>query len=511
MYKPSLLFSALLVSACGSVAYERASKNNDCAPMAPRSHRPAPMIATKTAQADNGRARDASNEEYTPTQTRLVKRVADEPLSTFAIDVDTASYAITRRYLKDGQRPPRFAVRVEECLNYFNYGYKAPKDSAFSVQSELVESPFNDKHLLRIGVQGKRLEAKERKAAHLTFLVDVSGSMRSAYKMGLVRDSLAMLVNALEPGDTVALCTYAGNTRVVLRPTPITRKGAILEAIYELDASGSTAMESGLQLAYRCASENLKPGCVNRVIVCSDGDANVGKTHHEDVLKSIEDYKERGITLSTLGFGRGNYKDVMMEQLADKGDGNYSYIDSLAQARRVLQQELMGTLQVIAKDVKIQLEFGAGVESYRLVGYENRDVANEDFRKDDVDGGEIGAGHNVTAVYELSLAKNAEKKSASIGVLRIRAKKPDGHKAEEIEVALAQTPVALDDASPSFKFCAAVLGFAEILRKSPYAREWNLETVARLAKLGRIPSQKDRLEFCELVEKAQRLVTENRS
>lgn len=452
------------------------------------------------------RTQGQGSESYTPTQTRVVKEVRAEPLSTFSIDVDTASYSMVRRMLREGRKPPKFAVRPEEFLNYFDYGYQGPTDDLpFSVTSEIVESPYSQgKHFLRIGVQGKKLKAEERKPVNLVFLVDVSGSMQRPDKLGLLKRSLRMLLGSLQEGDTVALCTYAGRVAKILGPTGMDQKGEIHEAIEELTAGGSTAMGSGIELAYKLAADNTQQGAVSRVIVCSDGDANVGRTGHTEILKSIEEQRKKGVTLSTIGFGMGNYKDVMMEQLADKGNGNYYYIDTDSQARRVFQEEVSGTLQVIAKDVKIQVEFGEGVKDYRLIGYENRDLRNEDFEDDKVDAGEIGAGHRVTAVYEVTLADP----NKDLAKIRLRYKKPDWNASTEMEAQLDPNIKSFDQASGSFKFCAAVVGFAEILRSSPHASEWTLEMVESCLKGADIPSNRDQDEFRDLVAKAGEIVNQ---
>lgn len=447
-----------------------------------------------------------SGEVYTPKEVGVFRDVREDPLSTFAVDVDTASYAICRRKLRQGQVPQRDAVRVEEFLNVFDYGDRPPSHAPFSIHSELAESPYDsEKHLLRVALKGRVVERAERKPAHLVFLVDVSGSMRGADRIGLVKQSLRILLGQLVPGDTVAICTYSGRVATVIEPTGMDRKGEIIEALEGLRAGGSTAMGSGLKLAYALAAETYVRGHINRVIVCSDGDANVGNTHHRDILSMIERERRRGVTLSTLGFGSGNYKDVMMERLADEGNGNYSYIDSIREARRVFGRELVGTLQVIAKDVKIQVEFGPAVRSYRLIGYENRALADEDFRRDEVDAGEIGAGHRVTALYELVLARGASRE-ADVATVRVRAKPPEGERAAEMEASAPRVPVSFARATPAFRFCVGVMGFAEILRGSPWARDWRLRTALDAARGGRIPDDAARREFIELVYRAGRLL-----
>jgi Ca-activated chloride channel family protein len=427
---------------------------------------------------------------------------AKDRFSTFAIDVDTASYAIARRKILEGTLPPYQAVRAEEFLNYFNYAYAAPKSGPFTVHLAAAPSPFTKgHHFLRVGVQGKRVEAKERTPVHLVYLVDTSGSMQSADKMGLVKKSLRILTDGLKTGDTVALCTYAGSVREVLAPTGIDNKGRIHAAIEDLTASGSTAMSSGIELAYKLAERTLVKGHVNRVVVLSDGDANVGATSHDEILKTIRLAKGKGITLSTVGFGNGNYKDTMMEQLADNGDGNYSYIDSESQARRVFSEQLSGLLQVIARDVKIQVEFDPNVvKEYRLIGYENRNVADKDFRNDKVDGGEIGAGHSVTALYDVVLKSTV----AAPVTVRLRHKEPiGGEKASEVSFRLDPSAIAASfEAAPAdLRFASAVAGFAEILRRSPHAKDWKMGDIERIAR-GAAADRGDQQEFLDIVRRA---------
>ncbi len=404
-------------------------------------------------------------------------------LSTFAIDVDTASYTIARRKLEEGTLPPSSAVRVEEFVNFFRYDYKQPDgQTPFNVDFEAAPSPFDPDHtFLRVGVQGLEVAADKRPPVHLVFLVDTSGSMQTPDKIGLLKQALTLLVENLRPDDTVALATYAGSTTKVLDPTSVREKGVIISAIARLEAGGSTAMANGLQLAYDMAYKNLKPEHINRVIVCSDGDANVGPSSHEEILRTIRDYTQEGVTLSTIGFGMGNYKDTMMEQLANQGNGNYYYIDTFKQAEQIFQTDLVGTLMVIAKDVKIQVEFNPeSVESYRLLGYENRDIADKDFRNDAVDAGEIGAGHSVTAIYELKLKPSSKIDPATV---RIRHKAPEGGRAAETTYAFPRDQVRADfgQSGRAFQLAVSVAAFAEILRRSPFAADWNLGKVRAMA------------------------------
>ncbi|WP_437578147.1 vWA domain-containing protein [Sorangium sp. So ce887] len=447
------------------------------------------------------------SESYRDYGVNPVEDPAKDRLSTFAIDVDTASYAIARRKILDGALPPYQAVRAEEFLNYFDYGYAAPTTGPFAVHLAAAPSPFTvGHHLVRVAVQGRRVPVKDRTPVHLVYLVDTSGSMHAPDRIELAKKSLKMLTESLKPGDTVALCTYAGSVREVLAPTGIESKGKILAAIADLSAGGSTAMASGIDLAYRLAEQTLVKGHINRVVVLSDGDANVGPTSHDEILKTIKRARDKGITLSTIGFGQGNYKDLMMEQLANQGDGNYSYIDSEAQARRVFSEQVGGMLQVIARDVKIQVDFDPSfVKSYRLIGYENRDVADRDFRNDKVDAGEIGAGHSVTALYDVELKASAQRgEGAAPVVVRLRHKAPLGSDvAEETLVKMAPGAIAptFDAAPADLRFASAVAGFSEILRHSPHARSWRLSDIEKIARAA-ASSKGDQQEFLGVVRRA---------
>ncbi len=452
-------------------------------------HQPAPMqngggglalaLADPTAAPDD---QSVNTEDYRDYGQNPWTLTSEDRLSTFAIDVDTASYAIARRKLASGQVPPPASVRVEEFVNYFGYDYAGPDDGRpFAVHVDAAPSPFTaGRHLVRVGVQAKRLSLRERKNAHLVFLVDVSGSMQSADKLGLAKRALRVLLDNLKDGDTVSLVTYAGNTRVVLEPTGLEHKYRILSALEDLTAGGSTNMGSGLSLAYDMAARNLGPDSVSRVLVLSDGDANVGNTSHDDILATIRGQVKEGVTLSTIGFGMGNYKDTLMEQLANKGNGNYYYIDGMDQARRTFQEQLGGTLEVVAKDVKIQVEMDPNaVTRYRLIGYENRDVADADFRNDRVDAGEIGAGHSVTALYEVELSGQGKE----LATVRIRAKAPRGTRANESTYRFGRDEVAASfaKASPDFRFATAVMAAAELLRRSPHAADWSMGAVKQIA------------------------------
>jgi Ca-activated chloride channel homolog len=345
-----------------------------------------------------------NTENYNRIDDNPFHRVGNEPLSTFSIDVDTASYSNLRRFITQGELPPKDAVRIEEMINYFTYNYPQPKgERPFSVTTEVAAAPWNPQHkLVEVGLQGKRLESETLPPSNLVFLIDVSGSMDDPNKLPLVQQSLKLLVNKLRPEDRVSLVVYAGNAGLVLPATPGSQKSKILGAIARLEAGGSTAGGQGIELAYKIAKQNFLKSGNNRVILATDGDFNVGVSSDADLTRLIEQKRDQGIFLTVLGFGTGNYKDGKMEQLADKGNGNYAYIDTLLEAKKVLVNDLRGTLFTIAKDVKIQVEFNpAKVQAYRLIGYENRLLQNQDFNDDKKDAGDIGAGHSVTALYEI--------------------------------------------------------------------------------------------------------------
>ncbi|MFY0572025.1 vWA domain-containing protein [Archangium lansingense] len=451
---------------------------------------------------------EGNTEQYRDHGVNPFVTTAEDRLSTFAIDVDTASYTLARRKLLEGTPPPREAVRVEEFLNYFRYSYPEPEDSPLAVHLDAAPSPLTPgRHLLRVGVQGKRLSVSERKSAHLTFLVDVSGSMQSPDKLPLAKRSLRMLVDNLRDGDTVALVTYAGGVKLALPPTGLEHKALIHAAIEDLTAGGSTAMASGIQLAYQQAMKQLDGTSISRVIILSDGDANVGPSSHEEILKLIRGHVKEGITVTTVGFGMGNYKDTVMEQFADQGNGNHYYVDSLLQARRIFQEQLGGTLEVIAQDVKLQVEFDpAQVARYRLVGYENRDIADRDFRNDKVDAGEIGSGHTVTALYELELKPSA---GEGLATVRLRAKRPRGETASERSFRFPATALAASfpEASADLRFATAVMGAAELLRRSPHAERWSFEQVLKIARGATPAGNAEREEFVSLLERARALMS----
>ena len=446
----------------------------------------------------------------------------DDHLSTFALDVDTGSYTIARRYVTEGILPPKDAVRVEEFINYFDLAYPGPREGegAFAIHLEGAASPFGGDgyYLLQVGIQGRRIHAEDRKDAVLTFVIDVSGSMDRENRLELVKRSLRYLVDELRPTDRVAIVAYGSRAYTVLRSTRASQRARILNAIDELRPGGSTYAEAGLREGYRLANRAFERGSINRVILCSDGVANVGRTGADSILEVIARYAERDITLSTVGFGLGNYNDVLMEQLADKGNGSYAYVDTIAEAKRVFVENLTGTLQVIAKDAKIQVDFDPEVISrYRLLGYENRDVADEDFRNDDVDAGEVGAGHSVTALYEVKFQRGIEFDDSLRRALAVHVRYQDPDAGSVVEVAREFWADEFDSdwkhSSPSFLLVAAVAEYAEILRGSYWAKESSLDDVLALARLAGGELEEDRAiradvdEFLWLVEQADRLAS----
>jgi Ca-activated chloride channel homolog len=393
-------------------------------------------------------------------------------------------------------------------VNYFHYAFPEPVGKTpFSVVMDAAPSPLHaGRHIVRVGVATKAKSTMERKPAHLVFLVDVSGSMDGPDRIELAKSSLRTMTKNLTEADTVSLVTYAGSTRVVLEPTSAKDKDTIIAAIDDLRAAGSTGMASGIDLAYERAAKSLKPGHISRVIILSDGDANVGPHTHEELLKIISGRAKEGVTLSTIGFGTGNYRDDLMEQLADKGNGNNYYIDSADQAKRVFQTQLVQMLEVVAKDVKLQVDFDpAMVSRYRLVGYENRDIKDEDFRQDKVDAGEIGAGHQVTALYEIELTSKGKQAQAPLGSIRIRHKEPTGSTATEAAFPMVGGPAAsFANSSMDFRFAFAVAAFADVLRGTQDAEHWSLSSIRDMAKLAAGESA-DRKELVGLIESAMRI------
>lgn len=470
----------------------------------------------------------ANTEEYEGISENGFHDPLKDPLSTFSIDVDAASYSNIRRFIHLGQRPPKDAVRVEEMINYFDYDYAQPKgEDPFSITTEISSAPWNPKHkLVHIGLQGKNIAKDNLPPSNLVFLIDVSGSMSDENKLPLLKASFKLLVEQLREQDRVAIVVYAGAAGLVLPSTSGSDKKKIIEALENLQAGGSTAGGEGIRLAYEIAKENFKKGGNNRVILATDGDFNVGESSNDAMEKLIESKRNDGVFLTTLGFGMGNYKDSKMEVLADKGNGNYMYIDSILEAQKALVNEFGGTLFTIAKDVKLQIEFNpAKVKSYRLIGYENRMLKSEDFNNDKKDAGELGSGHSVTALYEVipvgvessfdlvdALKYQPAKKqepvlvtksdlSNEILTVKFRYKKPDGDVSKLIVHPLVDQHVALEKTSDNFRWSAAVAAFGMILRESDYVKNYSTAEAIQLAQGAKSKDVEGyRIEFINLMK-----------
>lgn len=465
-----------------------------------------------------------NTEAYDHIAENIFLSAASDPVSTFSIDVDRASYSNIRRFISGGGLPPKDAVRIEEMINYFSYDYPSPgSDHPFSVTTEVSEAPWNSLHkLVRIGIQGRRIDTEDLPPSNLVFLIDVSGSMRSPNKLPLLKSSFRMLVGQLRPVDRVALVVYAGAAGLVLPSTPGDQKDEILDAIEALEAGGSTAGGDGIKLAYEVARQNHIEGGNNRVILATDGDFNVGASSDAEMVRLIEEKREQGTFLTVLGFGVGNLKDSKMEKIADHGNGNFAYIDNLMEARKVLVTEMGGTLLTIAKDVKIQVEFNPlRVQAYRLIGYENRLLRDEDFNDDTKDAGELGAGHSVTALYEVipvgvesaflqavdSLRYQSQgtlseaSDSQELLYVKLRYKHPDDNVSQLIERAVLDST---EGPSADLRFAAAVAGFGMLLRDSEYSGNLTLGDVLELAR-GSTGEDTEgyRTEFIRLVEIVQ--------
>ncbi len=464
-----------------------------------------------------------NTEEYDGIIENIFHDAVKDPLSTFSIDVDAASYSNIRRFINNGQRPPKDAVRVEEMINYFDYDYDQPKDDhPFAVHTEISTAPWNSKHkLVHIGLQGKTIPTNNLPASNLVFLIDVSGSMSDANKLPLLKNSLKMLVAQLRPQDHVSIVVYAGAAGLVLEPTAGDQKMTIIEALERLEAGGSTAGGAGIQLAYATAKKHFKANGNNRVILATDGDFNVGESSNESMEKLIEEKRKDGIFLTVLGYGMGNYKDSKMETLADKGNGNYAYIDNITEARKVLVNEFGGTLFTIAKDVKLQIEFNpAKVKAYRLVGYENRMLKSEDFNNDKKDAGDLGSGHTVTALYEIipvgvkseffnidELKYQSTKidpaafKSDELMTIKLRYKKPSEDDSKLIVHPLNDSNIALAKTSENFRWSASVAAFGMMLRESDYVKNYSYEQVVQMAQTAKGNDHEGyRSEFINMVK-----------
>jgi Ca-activated chloride channel family protein len=466
----------------------------------------------------------SAGEKYAAHDDNPVQRTAENPVSTFSIDVDTGSYSNVRRMLNEGQRPPADAVRAEEMINYFDYAYPTPvtRTVPFRVTTEMAPAPWNPKHtLLQIGIKGYEVPRTEIPPANLVFLIDTSGSMDEPNKLPLLKQAFAQLVPNLRAQDRVAIVVYAGSAGLVLPTTPGDHHAEILAALDRLEAGGSTNGAAGIGLAYAQARGSFIKGGANRIILATDGDFNVGVSDVGSLKEMVAKERESGVALTTLGFGEGNYHDTMAEQLADIGDGNHAYIDTLNEAKKVFVEEMGATLLTIAKDVKIQMEFNPSVVSeYRLIGYEDRALRREDFNNDKIDAGEIGAGHNVTALYELSLTGSGADandplrygkpvattgRSGEIGLLRLRYKQPDASVSKLIETPLQRNQLATT-ASPRLRFAAAVAAYADKLRGGKHINGYSWTAIDALARgTGGVDRWGYRAEFEQLVDKARAL------
>jgi Ca-activated chloride channel family protein len=491
--------------------------------------RAAGVLAPSPTSAPLERDAQMNTENYAHVADNPFLSVASQPLSTFSIDVDTASYSNSRRFLAQGSLPPKDAIRIEEWVNYFNYEYAQPSGSApFAVSTEVTSCPWNAQHkLVRIGIQGKEMREENVPARNLVFLLDVSGSMMSADKLPLVKRGLAMMTDSLRPQDTIAIVVYAGSSGLVLPATSGRERAKILKALDGLEAGGSTNGGAGIQLAYSVAQQQFKKGGINRVILATDGDFNVGTTSEGELTRLIEDKRKSGVFLTVLGFGTGNTKDATMETLADKGNGNYAYIDTLQEARKVLVREAGSTLVTIAKDVKLQVELNPlKVASYKLIGYENRLLAKEDFNDDKKDAGEIGAGHSVTALYEIvprgaaapvapavdalkyqgPSATSAAAASTELMTVSVRYKQPQGDISTKLSFVVADSEKPIAQASDDYRFGVAVANVALLLRGSPDVKQSSLGSARSMA-AGALGSDLhgDRREFLAMIDEAKRL------
>ncbi|MBN3861152.1 VWA domain-containing protein [Pseudomonas frederiksbergensis] len=502
--------------------------------MAKHSARPAPSVAFAPMPAGEAYPqgyRDEQREQYQTLADNPIHSVAEAPVSTFSADVDTGAYANVRRLLNQGRLPPEGAVRLEEMVNYFPYDYALPTDgSPFGVTTELAPSPWNPHtRLLRIGIKASDRAVAELAPANLVFLVDVSGSMDRREGLPMVKSTLKLLVDQLREQDRVSLVVYAGQSRVVLEPTSGREKAKIRTAIDQLTAGGSTAGASGIELAYQMAQQAFIPKGINRILLATDGDFNVGISDFDSLKQMAVDKRKTGVSLTTLGFGVDNYNEHLMEQLADAGDGNYAYIDNLREARKVLVDQLGSTLAVVAKNVKLQVEFNpAQVSEYRLLGYENRALKREDFSNDKVDAGEIGAGHTVTALYEIvpkgekgwleplrygKSAADVSAKNGEMAMLRVRYQLPEGGNSRLIERPILKGDAGkLSAASDDLRFAAAVAAFSQQLKDGRYTGDFSLKDTEALARGARGDDQFGlRAEFVQLVELAQSLRTSTAS
>lgn len=535
------IVAALMVAACGDPSHRHNSSekvsvinstpdevieedveitSNEAALMEPSANATSKMILSSPPQQRNA-------ETYKEIKENSFVAVAQQPVTTFSADVDRAAYANVRRIIGYGQIPPKDAVRIEEMVNYFDYDYPAPEEGSASplrVSPELAPAPWNPNHLLlRIGLQAKKIDLTKAPPSNIVFLIDVSGSMDEENKLPLLKSSFKMLLGQLRPDDKIAIVTYANGTKVALPSTSVKDKEKIIKVLDNLYASGGTSGGRGIQLAYEQAQKSFIKNGNNRIILATDGDFNIGINNTTDLEKFIEKQRESGIYMSVLGFGIGNYRDDMAETIADKGNGNYAYIDNITEAKKVLVNELSGTLFAVAKDVKLQLEFNPKyVKEYKLIGYENRMLANEDFTNDKKDAGEIGAGHTVTALYELvpsdgkvaqslryqSQELNEKGKGNELGFLKIRYKDPKVKDAKSVEITepLVFNKKALKETSTDYRFAASVAEFGILLRDNSNKANATYDQVIELAEgaIGKDP-EGYRKEFVRLVKSVKML------
>lgn len=487
-----------------------------------------PQVASGYVMRYDEQEIEHNTEEYKGIEENIFHQVTNKPLSTFSIDVDKASYSILRRFIQQGQLPPVNSVRVEEMINYFDYQYEGPTNSdPLRIHTEMIPAPWNPTHkLLSVGLQARKMNVENLPPSNLVFLIDVSGSMATANKLPLVKSSLKMLTEQLRPNDYVSLVVYAGAAGVVLEPTPGNRKNEIMQAIDQLEAGGSTAGGEGIRLAYALAQKHFRKEGNNRVILATDGDFNIGESSDAAMEELVASKRQTGIFLTVLGYGMGNYKDSKMEVLADKGNGNYAYIDNLNEARKTLVSEFGGTLFTLAKDVKIQIEFNPEhVQSYRLIGYENRKLNDEDFNNDKKDAGELGSGHTVTALYEIVPANGSTsatidplkyqarqvsgKGSAEVATIKVRYKTPEG----EVSKLIVHPILAGkgSEGSENIRWAGAVASFGMLVRKSEFLNDYSADQVLAMA-IGAKGADINgyRAEFINLVRSYKELVKSNR-
>ena len=522
----TLSIMAVLLAACSkkemASSYMAESSANVASVQAVAADSTAKMVAPAPSPT-SVYGTEENTEKYQKTETNSVKSVGQEPVSTFSIDVDTGSYTNVRRFLNEGGLPPKDAVRVEEMVNYFDYQYPNPTTAhPFSVNTETVDSPWQaNAKVIRIGIKAKDIDSKQLPPVNLVFLVDISGSMSDQNKLPLVKKTLKLLTEQLRAQDQVTLITYADGEKMVLEPTLGSNKSKILAAIDTLQAGGATAGEQAIQMAYKSAQKSFVKNGINRILLATDGDFNVGITDFDTLKNMVAEKRKSGISLSTFGYGSGNYDEQLMEQLADAGDGNYSYIDNEKEAKKVLQRQLSSTLATVAQDVKIQVEFNpATVKEYRLIGYENRMLKNEDFNNDKVDAGDIGAGHTVTALYEiipvgqkgwLSDSRYAnqpasEKNASEYAFVNLRYKQPGQSKSILLNQPVKVGSKALNQASTDTRFALAVAAYGQQLRSPEYNGTMQWSDIIELAQSAQKPDAFGlRAEFIDLIKKAKKL------